>query len=133
MLVCLTLIACSKKSKEIVIENQTNKRYFVFISESDYILDGEIYHNSIKNNQIDEKLHFKFYTDSTHRKVIIDEPGNWDEYFKNISDKKLRLFIVPTDTVEKYGWSDIYQGYGYVKYKLSKEDLDFQKWKIVIK
>ncbi|MGG7036047.1 MAG: hypothetical protein ACI7YS_12745, partial [Flavobacterium sp.] len=61
-----------------------------------------------------------------------DGPRYWDTFFESIPDKKLRLFIVSIDSVEKYGWNTIFKKQIYnKKFELSMEDLEKQNWEVV--
>lgn len=50
---------------------------------------------------------------------------SWDEYFDSLPHDTLSLFIFHTDTLNKYTWEEIRDGYKILKrYDLSKDDID---------
>lgn len=54
-----------------------------------------------------------------------DRPSHWDSYFESIPDKKIRLFIILKDSVDKYGWHKIFEKQLYKKkYELKIENLE---------
>lgn len=79
-----------------------------------------------------------FYPDSlpeTNKYVIYDisevlRPGyehhypNWEKYFQALPNDTLSVFIFHTDTLNKYTWGEVRDGYMILKrYDLSLEDL----------
>ncbi|MDD5150460.1 MAG: hypothetical protein PHC28_08240 [Flavobacterium sp.] len=60
-----------------------------------------------------------------------DGPRFWDNYFNSLEDKKARLFIVQKDSVDKYGWKEIFKKNIYnKKYLFTIKDLDSLNWTI---
>jgi len=60
--------------------------------------------------------------------------NKWDVYFESIDDKKVRLFIIKKDSLDKYGWKEILKNNIYnKKYLFTIEDLDKIKWEIEYK
>jgi hypothetical protein len=58
----------------------------------------------------------------------------WEEYIKTCDNQKLRYYIIKKDSVDKYGWKEIFKKNIYnKKYLLTIEDLDKMKWKIEYK
>jgi hypothetical protein len=84
----------------------------------------------IKTNQIDKFIFEPIKP--TESATNHDRPMYWDISFEQIEDKKIRLFIVPQDSVDKYGWFKIFQKNVYAKkYTLSLKDLESKNWEIV--
>ena len=80
-----------------------------------------------------------FYPDSlpeTNDYVVYDirevyRPGfmarcrDWDKFFENLSYDTLSVFIFHTDTLNKYSWEEVRDGYKILKrYDLGKDDLE---------
>ena len=58
----------------------------------------------------------------------------WEEYIKTCDNQKLRYYIIKKDSVDKYGWKEIFRKNIYnKKYLLTIEDLEKMKWKIEYK
>jgi hypothetical protein len=50
--------------------------------------------------------------------------GTWEELFSQIEGNKISVFIFHTDTLNKYSWEEVRDGYKVLKrYDLSLEDL----------
>ena len=66
------------------------------------------------------------------RKVV--SPGvishySWDKFFETLPYNTLSLFIFSTDTLNKYSWEEIRDGYKILKrYDFSQDDLESMKW-----
>lgn len=57
--------------------------------------------------------------------------GGWEEYIEECDMKKARIYVIATDSVDKYGWDKIYEkGIYKKKYLLTIEDLDKINWEI---
>ncbi|HDR50439.1 MAG TPA: hypothetical protein ENN90_02295 [Mariniphaga anaerophila] len=57
--------------------------------------------------------------------------GTWDERFSQIEGDTLSVFIFHTDTLNKYTWEEVREGYMILKrYDLSLEDLKQNNWTI---
>ena len=55
----------------------------------------------------------------------------WEKYIDESSDKKLKIYVIEKDSVNKYGWENIFAKNIYnKKYNLTIDDLDEQDWKI---
>jgi hypothetical protein len=55
----------------------------------------------------------------------------WEEYIKTCDDQKIRYYIVKKDSVDKYGWKEVFSKNIYnKKYLFTIEDLDKMNWTI---
>lgn len=127
-------------NRSLTIFNNSNEAIYNIISPNDS-LNGSGHYNEFlhKGNYIYTK------EDSINRFIFLeivpnvkmqsnDRPNNWDLYFESINDKKMRLFIIYKDSVDKYGWKEIFKKNIYnKKYYLSLEDLDRMNWEIEYK
>jgi len=58
----------------------------------------------------------------------------WEDYIKNCDNQKIRYYIVKKDSVDKYGWKEIFKKNIYnKKYLFTIEDLDKINWTIEYK
>ena len=88
--------------------------------------------------------HGTFYPDSlpeTNEYIIYDiskvlRPGyeshlEWEKFFQALPNDTLSVFIFHTDTLNKYTWGEVRDGYMILKrYDLSLEDLESMNWTI---
>lgn len=55
----------------------------------------------------------------------------WEEYIKTCDNQRIRYYIIKKDSVDKYGWKDIFKKNIYnKKYLFTIEDLDKINWQI---
>jgi hypothetical protein len=133
--------ACDRLDNRMLeVENNSDKTIYSIISSDNQIgTEGFYWEFEYDEKHIftkeDSLFLFKFTPILPNEKIENhDRPRFWDSYFEGIEDKKLRLFIVTQDSVEKYGWHKIFKKNIYTKkYILSKEDLDKQNWTIIYK
>lgn len=58
----------------------------------------------------------------------------WEEYIKTCDDQKIRYYIIKKDSVDKYGWKEIFKKNIYnKKYLFTIEELDKINWEIEYK
>ena len=58
----------------------------------------------------------------------------WEEYIKTCDNQKLRYYIIKKDSVDKYGWKEIFSKNIYnKKYLFTIEDLEKINWEIEYK
>jgi hypothetical protein len=86
-----------------------------------------------------------YYPDSlpeTNNYIVYDiskviRPGyeshlNWEKFFQTLPKDTLSVFIFHTDTLNKYSWEQVRDGYKISKrYDLSLEDLKQRNWTIM--
>lgn len=136
----LLMINCMDKidTRNLMVSNKSKTAIYAIISKNDNMNslgfydefeNDESYINSRKdsiNKFVFEKI------EPSAKSASHDRPQNWDVFFKFIKDKKMRLFIVTNDSVNKYGWKTIFSKKIYnKKYYLTIEDLDRSNWEII--
>lgn len=132
--------SCDKyDARELVVKNNTDKIIFSILSENDNMNDGGFYYEY--QNGFDETERgdydapFIFQEIKKGQKFANhDRPRFWDNYFNRLEDKKARVFIVQKDSVDKYGWKEIFKKNIYnKKYFITLEKLDSLNWQIEYK
>lgn len=71
--------------------------------------------------------------ESLPKEDVINITGHiyWEEYIKSCDNQKLRYYIIKKDSVDKYGWKEIFKRNIYnKKYLFTIEDLDKINWTI---
>lgn len=140
LLTFITGCVCDRvDDRELVVLNNSKDTIFSIISTNDTIGGDGSYaefdedENEYKNYPREHKFIFELIKPN-EAIANHDTPRWWDVYFNEIEDKKLRLFIVPQDSVKKYGWYKIFNNNIYIKkYTLSLEDIEKQNWVIEYK
>ena len=55
----------------------------------------------------------------------------WEEYIKTCDEQKIRYYIIKKDSIDKYGWKEIFSKNIYnKKYLFTIKDLDSLNWTI---
>jgi len=68
----------------------------------------------------------------TSNTYLIQPKPSWDDLIKSIEDGKLRIYIVNKDSVNKYGWDNIYKKNIFSKkFLIDMQYLEDNKWTIV--
>lgn len=124
--------------RELIVHNKSKKTVFSIISPNDSLIGSE-YYSEFKHDEnyvytkADSLFAFRFEEIESGGKVSNhDRPRDWDSYFGRIENKKLCLYIISKDSVEKYGWYKIFKKNIYnKKYQLSLYELEKSKWEIV--
>ena len=133
------LSSCMDKidKRKLIIYNNSNKVIYSVISSNDSIYNLENYDDFVyKGNYIYTKegdIKLFGFTGINPKEKLPSNGGStkWDVYFESIDDKKIRLFIIYKDSVEKYGWKEILSKNIYnKKYLFTIEDLDKINWEI---
>jgi len=88
--------------------------------------DGIFYPDSLpatdKHIVHDIKTNTEYYYDSSLK---------WDVIYSSLPHDTMSVFIFHSDTLKKYTWEDVRNGYKILKrYDLSLEDLKQMNWKI---
>lgn len=125
-------------NRYLTIANNSDKVIYNIISPNESLNGSGHYDEYLR----DEKTYIYTREDSINKFVFLeikpninmntnDRPRNWDLYFESINDKKMRLFIIDKDSVDKYGWKEIFKKNIYnKKYLFTIKDLDSLNWKI---
>ena len=135
--------SCSEgfDSNNILIENQSNNSIYSILSLNDEMFD---YNKFLIKERIErgEELSVIDITGLFISDEILPKsknqnsgrPREWKPYINSSSDKKMRLFIIEKDSVDKYGWKLIHQNKIYnKKYLLTLDSLKKWNWKIIYK
>jgi hypothetical protein len=127
--------SCDKyDTRELRVKNNSAKIIFSILSEDDDMKNGGFY--SEFQNGFDETQRGDYdppfvFAEIKKGQTIAnhDTPRFWDNYFQRLEDKKARLFIVHKDSVDKYGWKEIFKRNIYnKKYLFTIKDLDSLNW-----
>lgn len=133
------LSSCIDKidKRNLIICNNSNKVIYSVISSNDSIYNLGNYDDFVyKGNYIYTKegdIKMVGFTAINPKEKLPSNGGStkWDVYFESIYDKKIRLFIIKKDSVDKYGWKEILKKNIYnKKYLFTIEDLDKINWTI---
>lgn len=136
----LLMINCIDKidTRNLMVSNKSKTAIYAIISKNDNMNSLGFYdefenNESYSNSRKDSINKFVFEKiEPSAKSASHDRPQNWDVFFKFIKDKKMRLFIVTNDSVNKYGWKTIFSKKIYnKKYYLTIEDLDRSNWEII--
>jgi hypothetical protein len=127
-------------TRDLAVYNKSRRSIYSICSKTDDMF-GSGWYDEFKwrEEQRDKKKNkrFRFVFEEILPNTKVennDVPQTWDSYFDKIPDKKLRVFIVTKDSVDKYGWYRIFKDTIYnKKYLLTLEDLDKQNWEIIYK
>jgi hypothetical protein len=124
-------------NRNLMIFNNSNKLIYNIISPNDSINVLGYYNDFIYkgNNIYLKKGNIKMFVfigiNPKEKLPSNDRPNKWDLYFESINDKKMRLFIIEKDSVDKYGWKEIFKKNIYnKKYLLTIKDLNSLNWTI---
>ncbi len=136
------LSSCMDKidKRNLIIFNNSNKVIYNVISSNDSIYNLGNYDDFVyKGNYIYTKeggIKMFGFTAINPKEKLPSNGGStkWDVYFESIYDKKIRLFIIKKDSVDKYGWKEILKKNIYnKKHLLNIEDLNKTNWEIEYK
>jgi hypothetical protein len=132
--------SCDKlDTRELLVKNSSDKVIFSILSENDNMNDGGFYYEY--QDDFDESKRGDYdapfiFLEIKKGQIVAngDRPRYWDTFFNTLEDKKARLFIVQKDSVDKYGWKEIFKKNIYnKKYLFTIEDLDKINWEIEYK
>lgn len=122
ILISFLLLSCDyTENRFITIKNDSKNNILCFISKVDinYIASISEMSSATEIN----KNEFAFLVPITR--------GNWEDYIEKCDIKKARVYIIAKDSVDKYGWKDIYKkGIYNKKYLFTIQDLENINWEI---
>lgn len=131
IIVCVVLISCKfegigERKYTITVSNNSN-HYIGLHFALGGLYDGGLYPDTLLP-QSDEyvckdiKVSGKYYYYSS---------AKWEEIYSNLPCDTMSVFIFHTDTLNKYGWQEVRDGYKILRrYDLSLEDIKKMKWTI---
>lgn len=126
-------------NREILVINNSKSAIYSILSK-DGIMHSSNYYYEFQEN-FEEKIR-KEYDAPFVFEVIKpgdsvanhDTPRYWDKYFEKLIDKKATLFIVQKDSVDKYGWKEVFKKEIYnKKIYLTILDLNRNDWRVIYK
>lgn len=124
-------------TRDLMVSNGSNKSIYSIISNNDDMF-GSGYYDEFRRDEKyvytkkDSLFRFIFEEIEPNTKYAChDRPSYWETFIESTIDKKIRLFIISKDSVDKYGWNKIFKNQIYnKKYELTIEDLEAMNWKI---
>ncbi|MWB95190.1 hypothetical protein GON26_12535 [Flavobacterium sp. GA093] len=129
--------SCDKlDTRELLVRNNSDKVIFSIFSDNDNMNNAGFYYeyqdgfDESKRGDYDAPF---IFTEIKKGQTVAnyDTPRYWDTFFNTLEDKKARLFIVQKDSVDKYGWKEIFKKNIYnKKYLFTIKDLDSLNWTI---
>ncbi|WP_395048719.1 hypothetical protein [Flavobacterium sp.] len=132
--------SCDKlDTRDLLVKNNSGKVIFSILSENDNMNNGGFYYeyqngfDKTKRGDYDAPF---IFSEIKKGQIVAngDRPRFWDSFFNRLEDKKARLFIVQKDSVDKYGWKEIFKKNIYnKKYFITLEKLDSLNWQIEYK
>jgi hypothetical protein len=137
--VTLMCYSCDPIDKrEVTVYNKSQKTVFSILSSNNYMGTESYYiefmaEENPKMTKQDSLFAFVFEEINPNTKVANhDGPRFWNSYVESSEGGKIRLFIVPKDSVDKYGWHKIFKSNIYIKkYELTLDDLNKKSWEVV--
>jgi len=114
------------ETRKIEIINKSKSAVYCFIATSDSFTKPYISYPQSSFDELNKVNSNSFI-------YIYSKERSWESFIDLECYKgKLRLFIVPQDSVDKYGWKKVLEKSVYSKgYNLSISDLNNCEWKII--
>ena len=123
--------------ENLEIINKSKTTIYVSISKDDEIFDYPKFKllQRIKDGENISEIDLTdlYLSDTVSQNTIIKVPRPmvWSDYIDSAEDKKIRLFIIEKDSVDKYGWEYLHANNVYnKKYLLTLKTLEEMKWKL---
>ena len=131
IIVCVVLISCKfegigERKYTITVSNNSN-HYIGLHFALGGLYDGGLYPDTLLPHSDeyvckDIKVSGKYYYYSS---------AKWEEIYSNLPCDTMSVFIFHTDTLNKYGWQEVRDGYKILRrYDLSLKDIKKMKWTI---
>jgi len=118
--ICFSCINHETETRYIKVTNKSKKEIYSFFMRKQMSLQA--YHDESPEFINAEKGGFSL--------LYLIKP-KWEKYIEQASDKKLKIFLIEKDSVDKYGWEKIFEKDIYNKqYNLTIDDLDKMDWQI---
>lgn len=126
--------------KYVFINNQSNSSIYSIISNNDEMFDYGKFQtkqrldNGEKISNIDITGLYISEEQKINSRTKQKGPYDWKRYIKNSRDKKIRLYIISKDSIDKYSWEYIHHNSIYnKKYILTLNELEKLDWEISYK
>jgi hypothetical protein len=123
ILILLFFISCDiTDNRFLTIENKSKNSVVCFISKVDI--------SSIKNvSEMDAVVDVNI--NESNSLTLHGMKSRWEDYIEKCDIKKIRLYVIATDSVNKYGMNNIFKkNICNKKYLYTIEDLDSINWTI---
>lgn len=122
----LFFISCDiTDSRFITIENKTTNSIICFISKVDIRSIEEV-------SEMDAVIDLN--KNESNSLALQGMKSRWEDYIEKCDGKKIRLYVIASDSVDKYGMNNVFKKNIYnKKYLFTIEDLDKIKWEIEYK
>ena len=123
LLICFNFLGCMDRidNRSLLIKNNTADTIYAVMTQEDFS-------HYVNLNQMGI-----LQSDSILPKEKYSRLGTrlWQDYIDMSNDKKMRLYIIQKDSINKYGWEGIHAKNLYnQKYTLDIDDLDSLNWTI---
>jgi len=110
------------------VKDRIDRRKIVLINES----KNDIYWMKSENGKFKKQLYDPVIVEPNTSGSIGNIVPPWDVTIEYSKDKKLSIYIVIKDSVDKYGWDNIYKKNIFSKkYLIDMQCLEDNKWTIV--
>jgi hypothetical protein len=110
------------------VRDRVDTRTLVFINES----TNDIYWIKSENGKFEKQFYDAQIIETNTSGSIRNIRPPWDVTIEYSKDKKLSIYIVIKDSVDKYGWDNVYKKMMYSKkYLIDMQYLKDNKWTIV--
>lgn len=133
-----SLYGCDKTGMyDIMIINNSESELICSLSRNEEIFDLKklLIANEIEKGKKYERIDITSLFLSTIKadttSNLNERPISWNRFINSSKHKKIRLYIIKKDSVNKYGWEGIHARNLYnKKYTLDMDDLDSLNWTI---
>ena len=133
LMLLFLLVSCHNYGPYLITNNKSHHSIFSIISFNDNMSSSSYYYE-YQEGYVKRENDFPFIfkeIESNSQYENHDTPLYWDNFFKLSKDNKIRLFIISKDSVDKYGWKQIFKRQIFnKKIELSKENLEKTDWKV---
>lgn len=131
VIVCTILISCKfegigERRYTIIVSNNSNHS-IVFHFAFGGLYDGGLYPDTL----LPQSCEYIYREIKASGKYYYYSSAKWEEIYSNLPCDTMSVFIFHTDTLNKYSWQEVRDGYKILRrYDLSLEDIKKMKWTI---
>lgn len=133
-----SVLGCDRTGQyDITIVNKSQSELVCSLSRTEEIFDlkklliKQEISKGKKYDQIDITSLFLTEIKKDTTSILDSRPQSWKRFIDSSPDKKLRLFIIAKDSIDKYGWEGVHANKLYnKKYILDIEELHRLNWTI---
>lgn len=140
LIIVLCFVSCiwdKIDDRNLIVNNKSTESIYTVLGINDTMKSSYLY-SEFENKQIYERfrknkslINFRPILPN-EKKETSERPKNWDKYLTDSKEKKIFLFIIHKDSVEKYGWFKVFEKNIYnKKYKFTVDELNKQNWNVV--